>query len=100
MLSDNKTNSKADIELSKKSFGKIADSFVDLGGSVNSKLSSGQVKANQSITIIAEGLKTGLSIKQSMLEHSNVKNIISATKKLCSLGISNIKNYQPRENSV
>ncbi len=96
ILLDRKTNSKADIAVPKKSFGKIAGSFVDLGGSINDKSNVGQAKADQSITIIAEGVETGLSIKQSMREHSNIKNIISGTKTLCSLGISNIKNYQPK----
>ena len=96
ILLDRKTNSKADIAVPKKSFGKIAGSFVDLSGSINEKASAEQAKADQSITIIAEGVETGLSIKQSMCEHSNIKNIISGTKTLCSLGISNIKNYQPK----
>ncbi len=95
ILLDKKTKGKAKIAIPKKSFGKIAGSFVDLGG-VNNNLSAEQAKDHGAITILAEGLETGLSIKQSMCEHSNIKNITYGTKTLCSLGISNIKNYQPK----
>jgi hypothetical protein len=52
------------------------------------------------ITIIAEGLETGLSVKQAIGEHShnnkNDKNTDKTIiKTLCSLGIANLKNYEP-----
>jgi Ti-type conjugative transfer relaxase TraA len=77
---------KADIAVAKKSFGKIAGSFVDV-----SVGSSGE--AGNRITIIAEGLETGMSVSQAVREHSEKKDARSKT--LCSLGISNIKNYEP-----
>ena len=98
---------KADIAVPKKSFGKIAGSFVDLGnisyieGAVKSRgnevktsVKNGVIadKAGE-ITIIAEGLETGLSVKQGLSEHSDKKDAICQT--LCSLGISNIRNYEP-----
>ena len=107
ILLDRKTNSKADIPVPKKSFGKIAGSFVDLGGVNNDKSNVGQAKVDQSITIIAEGVETGLSIKEAMCEHNNYegsgleksqfyKGNIKNINYLCSLGISNIKNYHPK----
>ena len=45
--------------------------------------------------MIAEGLETALSVNQVLREHNNIKNIVCGTKVLCSLSISNIKNYSP-----
>ncbi len=61
----------------KRSYGQIKGAFVSAGESLSSNK-----------TIIAEGLETALSIKEAGLD-ANIK---------CSLGISNIKNYQPKEN--
>ncbi|MGV2433297.1 MAG UNVERIFIED_CONTAM: AAA family ATPase [Rickettsiaceae bacterium] len=90
---------KANIDLAKKSFGKIAGSFVYLDevplAKTNTqdiiKLIGNETKAH--ITIIAEGLETGLSVKQALNNYSSIKDI--DIKVLCSLGISNIKNYMP-----
>lgn len=79
---DSETNQKANISTPKRSFGKIAGSFVEIS---NRNLNSNPCE--KKITIIAEGLETALSIKQAGIE-------IDA-KILCSLGISNIKNYTP-----
>ena len=80
------TSAKADVDIPKKSFGKIAGSFVDLSNSSD----KGTNITKSRITIIAEGLETALSIKQALREHSET---ITNIKTLCSLGISNIKNY-------
>jgi len=100
LLLNKETKGKADTSVPKKSFGVISGSFVDLGNASsngNSYSNIGNNKAKLEITIIAEGLETGLSVKQSLSEHSekggNTKNI--SIKTLCSLGISNIKNYAP-----
>lgn len=66
---------KAKVDMPKKSLGTIAGSFVNINHS----------RLNPNITIIAEGVETALSLKQAGCE----ANII------CSLGISNIKNYEP-----
>ena len=99
IILDRKTNSKADIFVPKKSFGKIAGSFVDLGELNNDKTGVEQSKDESYITIIAEGVETGLSVKEAMREHSGLDKERNQTtgkvKILCSLGISNIKNYQP-----
>lgn len=87
ILLDKITGGKAAVDIAKKSFGKIAGSFVEVG-----KVESIQ-GSKSSITIIAEGLETALSIKQSLANDVNNKEI--QVKVLCSLGISNIKNYQP-----
>lgn len=95
ILLDKETSDKADIATPKKSFGLISGSFVDLGSSgeaVNSE-HKGENIAKSAITIIAEGLETGLSIKQAFREHNKKKGELIKT--LCSLGISNIKNYAP-----
>ena len=75
ILLDSNTLNKADIAVPKKSFGKIAGSFVEI-----SKTDS------NNITIIAEGLETALSVKQAGLD----------ARIICSLGIHNIKNYVPK----
>lgn len=75
ILLNPKTFKKADVTIAKKSFGKIAGSFVEVA----------RHKRYNSVTIIAEGIETALSIKEAGLE----------ARILCSLGIGNIKNYQP-----
>lgn len=71
---------KADIEVPKKSFGRISGSFVNLGKNIyanNAKgdnLTSGgdfltnsrELETRDKITIIAEGIETGLSVKQAL----------------------------------
>ncbi|MDP5021057.1 MAG: AAA family ATPase, partial [Rickettsiaceae bacterium] len=98
-----KTNAnKADIAVPKKSFGKIAGAFVNVGN-VISKGGQQQFEKNATnvisvqadkITIIAEGLETAMSVRQGLSEHNNEYRQMK-TQILCSLGISNIKNYQP-----
>ena len=88
ILLDKKTAGKADIDVPKKSFGKIAGSFVNLG---NTQDGVNDI-AKSDITIISEGVETGLSVKQALIGH-NEKG--ASAKLLCSLGIGNIKNYEP-----
>lgn len=95
IILDRNTYGKANIAVPKKSFGKIAGSFVDL----TSSASQGQEK-EFGVTIIAEGLETALSVKQALVksEHIEKKEQRSTKyKTLCSLGISNIKNYEPKQ---
>ncbi|WP_037213756.1 AAA family ATPase [Rickettsia tamurae] len=73
------TAAKADIAVNKRSFGKITGSFVAVQQSN---------EQNNNITIIAEGVETALSLQEAGLK-GNI---------LCSLGVSNIKNYQPKAN--
>lgn len=87
ILLDSKTNKKADVDIAKRSFGKIAGSFVDVG-MIGNNTESG----NRNIVIIAEGLETALSVKQALSR--DLANEEKQIKVLCSLGISNIKNYQ------
>jgi len=105
ILLDKETNGKADITAPKKSFGSISGSFVDLG-TIGTEKDDNNISNNSNndnknnlentkqtdITIISEGIETGLSVKQAMSEH-NEKG--AKTKTLCSLGIGNIKNYTP-----
>lgn len=103
ILLDSKTNNKADVDIVKRSFGKIAGSFVDVGsfsnGDINNHSNSTNTNSNtdirnrRSITIIAEGLETALSVKQALGNDSAHQD--KQIKIVCSLGISNIKNYQP-----
>lgn len=82
------TGTKADIEVNKRSFGKIRGSFVEISKNAEQKNVQSNKHGNNSvsnITIIAEGVETALSIQES-----GVKGKI-----LCSLGISNIRNYEP-----
>ena len=72
---------KANVDTPRKSFGKITGSFVEIS-SPNHIL-----KDHNTITIIAEGLETALSIQYAGID----------TKIICSLGIHNIKNYVPQE---
>ena len=95
---DKASANKADIAIPKKSFGKIAGSFVNVSN-INSadneqKLGKNIVNSQKDkVTIIAEGLETAMSVDQSLSEHSEKNTFLGKT--LCSLGISNIKNYQP-----
>ena len=81
LLLNRRTNNKAAINSPRKSFGKIAGSFVEISNFER----QGQ---HDNVTIIAEGLETALSIKQAGID----------AKIICALGISNIKNYLPKEN--
>ena len=83
ILLDPATYKKADIAAPKKSFGKIAGSFVEVGSHPNS---NNKENNDNKITVIAEGLETALSIKQAGVE----------ARIICSLGLGNIKNYQPQ----
>lgn len=98
LLLDSKTYEKAKVDTPKKSFGRISGSFVEVSnpGCDLRNLSGQLLKSHEAITIIAEGLETALSIKQALSEHSEKKGI-EQIRILCSLGISNIKNYRPRE---
>jgi len=87
ILLDKVTGGKAAVDIAKKSFGKIAGSFVEVGKDENA------LKGKVNVTVIAEGLETALSVKQALENDLNNKDI--QVKVLCSLGISNIKNYQP-----
>ena len=91
ILLDKATNAKAAIDVPKKSFGVISGSFVDLGNTS----SDYNHKSKVNITIIAEGLETGLSVKQALSEHNQIHRQMK-TQIICSLGISNIKNYHPK----
>jgi Ti-type conjugative transfer relaxase TraA len=94
LLLDGKNGSKAKVDVPKKSFGHISGSFVEISNpNWNLENLSGQLlKSHETITIIAEGLETALSVKQALGEHSEVMGI-NRLRILCSLGISNIKNY-------
>lgn len=92
------TAAKASIAVPRKSFGKISGSFVNVGNITNAH---NQQRSNNTanchvdkITIIAEGLETAMSVRQGLSEH-NEKHRRIKTQILCSLGINNIKNYQP-----
>jgi hypothetical protein len=74
------TAAKADIAVNKRSFGKISGSFVEI-----QQDNQQENKSRNNITIIAEGVETALS-----LQEAGIKGKI-----ICSLGINNIKNYQP-----
>lgn len=92
----NKNGSKAKIDVPKRSFGRIAGSFVDLGNISHNNQSQVDVDITDKITIIAEGIETGLSVKQGLSNDSNYPNYPNGSiKVLCSLGISNISNYKP-----
>ncbi|KJV78084.1 toprim domain protein [Rickettsia hoogstraalii str. RCCE3] len=82
------TGSKASIEVNKRSFGKIRGSFVEISKNneqqnVQSSKDGNNLVSN--VTIIAEGLETALSIGEAGIKG----------KILCSLGVSNIRNYEP-----
>ncbi|KJV89281.1 toprim domain protein [Rickettsia bellii str. RML An4] len=81
------TNNKAEIEVNKRSFGKIKGSFVEINK--NSEQQNESIKHSNNlvnnVTIISEGLETALSIAEAGIKG----------KILCSLGVSNIRNYEP-----
>ncbi|KJV62566.1 AAA domain protein [Rickettsia amblyommatis str. Ac/Pa] len=82
------TNNKADIEVNKRSFGRIRGSFVEINKNNEQKNIPNSKDGNNSasnVTIIAEGLETALSIGEAGIKG----------KILCSLGVSNIRNYEP-----
>ena len=99
LLLDGKSWGKAKVDVPKKSFGYISGSFVEVSNPKwNSEHLSGQLlKSHKTITIIAEGLETALSVKQALGEHSEKKGITNEVQILCSLGISNIKNYRAKK---
>jgi Ti-type conjugative transfer relaxase TraA len=117
VLLDGETGNKANVAIPKKSFGKIAGSFIDVSDTVlissilkQDGLSDSSDNCIESthtthinnidkldkykITIIAEGLETALSIKQAL--SNDPSNADKEFKVLCSLGVSNIKNYKPK----
>jgi len=80
---------KANVDTPRKSFGKITGSFVEIS-SPNHNIQNLQnqfLKDHNTITIIAEGLETALSIQYAGID----------AKIICSLGIHNIKNYVPHK---
>ncbi len=82
------TNNKADIEVNKRSFGRIRGSFVEISKNNEQQNVQSSKDGNNSasnVTIIAEGVETALSIAEAGIKG----------KILCSLGISNIRNYEP-----
>ncbi len=82
------TNNKADIEVNKRSFGRIRGSFVEISKNNEQQNIPNSKDGNNSasnVTIIAEGLETTLSIAEAGIKG----------KMLCSLGVSNIRNYEP-----
>ncbi len=82
------TNNKADIEVNKRSFGRIRGSFVEISKNNEQQNIPNSKDGNNSasnVTIIAEGLETALSIREAGIKG----------KILCSLGVSNIRNYEP-----
>ncbi|XVN41400.1 MAG: AAA family ATPase [Rickettsia endosymbiont of Argas persicus] len=82
------TNNKADIEVNKRSFGRIRGSFVEINKNNEQQNVQSSKDGNNSasnVTIIAEGLETALSIREAGIKG----------KILCSLGVSNIRNYEP-----
>ena len=99
LLLDSKTYGKAKVDIPKKSFGHISGSFVEVSNpSLNlENLGDNLLKSHEVITVIAEGLETALSVKQALGEHSQEADETKKVRILCSLGISNIKNYRARE---
>jgi len=95
LLLDGKSGSKAKVDVPKKSFGHISGSFVEISNpNWNLKnLNEQLLKSHETITIIAEGLETALSVKQALGEYREKKGVENQVRILCSLGISNIKNY-------
>ncbi|XJO32072.1 toprim domain-containing protein [Rickettsia rickettsii] len=87
------TGAKASIEVNKRSFGRIRGSFVEINKNneqqnVQSRNVQSSKDGNNSvsnITIIAEGVETALSIGEAGIKG----------KILCSLGVNNIRNYEP-----
>ena len=101
IILDPETKDKAKLEVNKRSFGQIKGAFVTLHKDVaESSLEKGvktegkEALEPTNLTIIAEGLETALSIKSALLARAPDK--LKNTQILCSLGINNIKNYQPK----
>ncbi|MDG1437107.1 MAG: AAA family ATPase [Rickettsiaceae bacterium] len=97
---DKKSGAKADLAVPKRSFGVLAGSFVEIGstgaGKTTATTETKELNSTKYITIIAEGLETALSIEQALNQKNNSKSPTEKNitiKTLCSLGISNIKNY-------
>lgn len=90
LLLDSKTLNKADVPSARKSFSKIAGSFVAISNQNNQVDYTNNITIPNNITIIAEGLETALSIHQAGL----------GARVICSLGVSNIKNYVPKEGEM
>jgi len=91
ILLNKNSGAKANVDIPKRSFGKIAGSFVEVG-IINHNHNNSD---NGVIVIIAEGLETALSIKQALsLERSESA---ANTKILCSLGVTNIGNYRAKQ---
>lgn len=83
---DHNTGYKANVLVDKRCFGKISGSFVEIQKSVSTNSQDSTPADN--VTIIAEGVETALSIQEAGING----------KILCSLGVMNIKNYQPQVN--
>lgn len=98
LLLDGKSGGKAKVDVPKKSFGHISGSFVEVSNPACKleNLSERLLKSRETITIIAEGLETALSVKQALGEHSDT-GCYNGVRILCSLGISNIKNYEAKK---
>ena len=88
LLLNSKTLGKADVATPRKSFGKITGSFVEISNPNRNlqNLQNQLLRNYETITIIAEGLETALSIQYAGVD----------AKIICSLGIHNIKNYVPQ----
>jgi hypothetical protein len=98
ILLDPTNNNKADIEEVNKFFGSIRGSFVCLqeGAAfeakkkitdVDSVIENFNHRQKDQVTFLAESVETALSVKQAGFEG----------RILCSLGIYNIRNYEPKE---
>ena len=74
VMLNRETGNKAEVNIAKRSAGKISGSFVSLN------------KSDSKVVLIAEGAETALSLHQA-----GVPGRI-----LCSLGSSNLKNYKPQ----
>jgi hypothetical protein len=86
ILLDSESGKKAELDVAKRSFGRVAGSFVHVKPA---EVSNTRGIPNR-VTFIAEGLETSLSIKEAGVAREQ-------DQILCSLGIGNIKNYQPKE---
>ena len=96
ILIDPKTHNKASIDIPKKAFGQISGSFVQISNTskkISDKIEDIYKPIESTVTIIAEGIETALSINQVLRDKANIKI-------LCSLGIHNIKNYKPLPNET
>ncbi len=84
------TGAKADIKVNKRSFGRIRGSFVEISKNTEQKNMHQNKQVSNSVsnvTIIAEGVETALNIGEAGIKG----------KILCSLGVTNIRNYEPAE---